>query len=194
MGMMDVVRRMVSRSDILVTVSEVPGNAAGVGLRCARCFLGQLRDTHLPRHPEQPASANANATTGYLAFLGGIAAEMRVDRAIAIARAARLPMKIAAKVDEADQVYFDGEIRHLPDQSGVAYVDKIATLSDRLARTVRPSDRSYGLRNAGSCLPEGSVPEVIDNGISEVIVGSMEEARDRQGDALVLNRAPAQTL
>ena len=44
--------------------------------------------------------------SGYLAFLGRISPEKRPDRAIAIARAAGLPLKIAAKVDSADKQYF----------------------------------------------------------------------------------------
>ena len=43
---------------------------------------------------------------GYLAFLGRISPEKRPDRAIEIARALGIPLKIAAKVDQADEVYF----------------------------------------------------------------------------------------
>jgi len=50
---------------------------------------------------------------GYLAFLGRISPEKRVDRAIAIALAVGLPLKIAAKVDRADADYFEREIRPL---------------------------------------------------------------------------------
>jgi glycosyltransferase involved in cell wall biosynthesis len=43
---------------------------------------------------------------GYLAFLGRISPEKRPDRAIAIAHAAGLPLRIAAKVDKVDETYF----------------------------------------------------------------------------------------
>ena len=58
----------------------------------------------------------------YLAFLGRISPEKRVDRAIEIAQRAGLPIKIAAKIDKADQAYFDAEIRHLFELPGVDYI------------------------------------------------------------------------
>src|SRR3546814_11177392 len=48
---------------------------------------------------------------GYLAFLGRISPEKRPDRAIAIAAGSGLPLKIAAKVDQADLAYWDATIR-----------------------------------------------------------------------------------
>src|SRR5207237_1321427 len=49
----------------------------------------------------------------YLAFLGRISVEKRVDRAIEIAGRAGMRLRIAAKVDRADQEYFEAEIKHL---------------------------------------------------------------------------------
>jgi glycosyltransferase involved in cell wall biosynthesis len=48
---------------------------------------------------------------GYLAFLGRICPEKRIDRAIAIAKRAGIELKIAAKVDAVDEEYFETEIR-----------------------------------------------------------------------------------
>jgi hypothetical protein len=48
-----------------------------------------------------------------------ISPEKRVDRAIAIARAVGLPLKIAAKVDRVDEAYFRSEIAPLLDQPGI---------------------------------------------------------------------------
>jgi glycosyltransferase involved in cell wall biosynthesis len=62
---------------------------------------------------------------GYLAFLGRICPEKRVDRAIAIAKRADIELKIAAKVDAADQEYFETEIRHLLDDPLVDFVGEI---------------------------------------------------------------------
>jgi glycosyltransferase involved in cell wall biosynthesis len=53
------------------------------------------------------------ARGGYLAFLGRILPEKRVDRAIKIASAIGLPLKIAAKVDRVDETYFKTEIEPL---------------------------------------------------------------------------------
>ena len=49
----------------------------------------------------------------YLAFLGRISPEKRVDRAIEIAKRVSMPLKIAAKVDRADRRYFKRDIEPL---------------------------------------------------------------------------------
>ena len=49
----------------------------------------------------------------------------RVDRAIAIARAVGLPLKIAAKVDRVDEEYFKAEIAPLLDQPGIEFIGEI---------------------------------------------------------------------
>jgi glycosyltransferase involved in cell wall biosynthesis len=54
--------------------------------------------------------------------LGRISPEKRVDRAIAIARALGLPLRIAAKVDRVDVAYFEREIKPLLDQPGISFV------------------------------------------------------------------------
>ena len=61
----------------------------------------------------------------YLAFLGRISPEKRPDRAIRIARAAGIPLKIAAKVDKIDEDYFRGEILPLIDGPGVEFIGEI---------------------------------------------------------------------
>src|SRR5438128_3884976 len=61
----------------------------------------------LPEHLLTPQPV----TPGYLAVLGRIAPEKGVDRAIRIAKRCGIPLKIAAKVDRADQDYFDQNIR-----------------------------------------------------------------------------------
>ena len=61
----------------------------------------------------------------YLAFLGRISPEKRPDRAIRIARAAGIPLKIAAKVDKVDEDYFRNDILPLIDGPGVEFVGQI---------------------------------------------------------------------
>jgi glycosyltransferase involved in cell wall biosynthesis len=68
------------------------------------------------------------ARGGYLAFLGRISPEKRVDRAITIARAVGLPLKIAAKVDRVDEAYFRSEIAPLLDQPGIEFIGEIDAL------------------------------------------------------------------
>ena len=61
----------------------------------------------------------------YLAFLGRIAPEKGVDRAIEIARRSGFPLRIAAKVDSADKDYFEAHILPLLDAPGVQFIGEI---------------------------------------------------------------------
>ena len=61
------------------------------------------------------------ARGGYLAFLGRISPEKRPDRAIAIANALRLPLRIAAKVDKVDEAYFREVITPLLGRADVEF-------------------------------------------------------------------------
>jgi glycosyltransferase involved in cell wall biosynthesis len=136
----------------------------------------------------------------YLAFLGRIAPEKRPDRAIAIARAAGIPLKIAAKVDRVDQEYFDTVIKPMLDGPGVEMIGEIgdaekpAFLSGAHALLL-PIDwpEPFGLVmiEAMACgtptiaFPAGSVPEIIDDGITGYIVkdeAAAVAAVDRLGE------------
>jgi glycosyltransferase involved in cell wall biosynthesis len=141
---------------------------------------------------------------GYLAFLGRISPEKRADRAIAIARAAGLPLKIAAKVDRVDERYFHAQIEPLLRQPGVEFIGEIddrhknAFLGEARA-LLFPIDwpEPFGLSmiEAMACgtpvlaFGHGAVPEVIDEGITGSIVHSLEEAISRLGRVLSLDRA-----
>src|ERR1044071_1682803 len=61
----------------------------------------------------------------YLAFLGRISPEKRPDRAIAIAKKAGLPLKIAAKVDAVDRDYFEKRIKPLLDDPLIEFIGEI---------------------------------------------------------------------
>jgi glycosyltransferase involved in cell wall biosynthesis len=133
----------------------------------------------------------AQASGGYLAFLGRISPEKRPDRAIAIARAHGIPLKIAAKVDRADSVYFKTQIEPLLDGGGVEFIGEINDhqktkfLGDARA-LLFPVDwpEPFGLSmiEAMACGTPvlafrcGSVPEVIEDGITGAIVETMDEA------------------
>lgn len=127
----------------------------------------------------------------YLVFLGRISPEKRVDRAIAIARRAGLPLKIAAKIDRADREYFAAQIAPLLAAPEVEYLGEI----DERAKTqllggavalIFPIDwpEPFGLAmiEAMACgtpviaFARGAVPEVVDPGITGYIVTSIEEA------------------
>ena len=144
----------------------------------------------------------------YLAFLGRISPEKRPDRAIEIAKRAGIPLKIAAKVDKADQDYFDQVIRPLLDDPLIDFVgeiderEKSAFLGNALA-LLFPIDwpEPFGLvaiesMSAGTPVigwRNGSVPEMIDDGVTGAIVDSVDEAvaavRDIEGMSRALVRS-----
>jgi glycosyltransferase involved in cell wall biosynthesis len=135
--------------------------------------------------------ASTDAAGGYLAFLGRISPEKRPDRAIAIARAAGLPLRIAAKVDAADAAYFRDQIAPLLEDPLVEFIgeigdaDKSRFLGNAIA-LLFPIDwpEPFGLVmiEAMACGTPvvawncGSVPEVVDDGITGRVVGSLDEA------------------
>lgn len=140
---------------------------------------------------------------GYLAFLGRISPEKRLDRAIAIARAAGLPLKVAAKIDRADEAYFRSEIAPLLTQSGVEFVGEIndqqkARFLGNARGLLFPIDwpEPFGLVmiEAMACgtpvlaFNQGSVPEVVDHGVSGFIVDSVDQAIRCVRPLLALNR------
>jgi glycosyltransferase involved in cell wall biosynthesis len=127
----------------------------------------------------------------YLAFLGRIAPEKRVDRAIAIAIACGQRLRIAAKVDPADRGYFEREIRHLLDHPLIEFIGEIAEhqKSDFIggaSALLFPIDwpEPFGLVmiEALACgvpvvaFRGGSVPEVITDGVTGYIVDTVEQA------------------
>ncbi|PYF04364.1 glycosyltransferase involved in cell wall biosynthesis [Rhodopseudomonas faecalis] len=137
---------------------------------------------HLTPQPIRPS---------YLAVLGRIAPEKGVDRAIRIALQAGWPLKIAAKVDRAGQDYFAQIIKPLLADPLIEYLgeiadsDKAAFLSGATALLL-PIDwpEPFGLVmiEAMACgtpvvaYRRGSVPEIIDDGISGFIVEDEAQA------------------
>jgi glycosyltransferase involved in cell wall biosynthesis len=127
----------------------------------------------------------------YVAFLGRISPEKRADRAIRIARAAGIPLKIAAKVDKVDEDYFRNDILPLIDSPGVEFIGEInerekAKFLGEAAALLFPVDwpEPFGLVmiEAMACGTPvlafrcGSVPEVIDDGVTGKVVDSEDEA------------------
>ncbi len=130
---------------------------------------------------------------GYLAVLGRMAPEKAVDRAIHIARRAGMPLKIAAKVDPVDRQYFEHEIRPLLELPGIDYIGEIsdAEKSEFLSGAIgllMPIDwpEPFGLVmiEAMACgtpvlaYPGGSVPEIVEDGLTGFIVNNESEAVD----------------
>ena len=127
----------------------------------------------------------------YFAFVGRISPEKRCDRAIEIAKGCGIPLRIAAKVDPADRAYFESTIEPLLDDPLVTFVgeigegDKNEFIGNALA-LLMPIDwpEPFGLVmiEAMACgtpviaYAHGSVPEVIDNGVTGYVVRNQEQA------------------
>lgn len=142
-------------------------------------------------------------THDYLGVLGRIAPEKGVDRAIKIAIRCGIPLKIAAKVDRADQDYYDEIIRPLLDHPLIEYIGEIGDheKSDFLSGAIGllvPIDwpEPFGLVmiEAMACgtpviaYNRGSVQEIIDEGLTGFIVEDETSAVSAVGRLSQLDR------
>ena len=140
---------------------------------------------------------------GYLAFLGRISPEKSVDRAIRIAERCGLPIKIAAKVDRADRDYFEEQIRPLMSLPFVEYLGEINDaqkpefLSGAIALLVSidwPEPFGLVMIEAMACgtpviaFNRGSVPEIVEDGLTGFIVEDETSAVGAVGQLSTLSR------
>ena len=142
--------------------------------------------------PKSLLPFEGNPTGGYLAFLGRISPEKRPDRAIEIAGRAGLPLKIAAKVDVVDRAYWDETVAPLvAKHPNVEFLGEINDVqkADYLGNAralLFPIDwpEPFGLVSieAMACgtpviaFRAGSVPEIVDHGITGFVVRNVDEA------------------
>ncbi|HVC55757.1 MAG TPA: glycosyltransferase family 4 protein [Stellaceae bacterium] len=140
---------------------------------------------------------------GYLSFLGRISPEKAPDRAIEIARRAGLALRIAAKVDPVDQEYYESKIAPLLKDPSIDFIgeigeaDKGEFLGGALA-LLFPIDwpEPFGMvlieamANGTPVIAfgRGSVPEIIDDGVTGFIVDDIESAVAAVPLALRLDR------
>ena len=140
----------------------------------------------------------------YFAFLGRISPEKGIERAIRIANGCGVKLKVAAKVDNADRVYFDTDVAPLLSQGNIEFIGEIndaqkpAFLSGARALLV-PIDweEPFGLVmiEAMACgcpviaFRRGSVPEVIEDGLTGFIVDDVAGAVAALGQLHRLDRA-----
>ena len=178
--------------------SEMPLVSISTAQRRPLAFANWIATVHhgLEREvcPFNPAPRG-----GYFAFLGRVSPEKGLDRAIEITRRARVRLRIAAKVDPADEEYFQREIVPLLGLPGVEFVGEVneaqkpAFLGNATA-LLFPIDwpEPFGLAmiEAMSCgtpvvaWEQGSVPELVDAGRTGLIVNSVDAA------VAALERAP----
>jgi glycosyltransferase involved in cell wall biosynthesis len=154
----------------------------------------------IPAELHQPV---LNPTGGYVAFLGRIAPEKRLDRAIAIARAVNMPIRIAAKIDRVDEDYFRSQIAPLLDAPGVEFLGEInerqkSAFLGQAQALLFPIDwpEPFGLVmiEAMACgvpvlaFNRGSVREVIEEGVTGAIVDTVEQAIEALPKVMALDR------
>ena len=153
--------------------------------------------------------AGAAPTGDYLAFLGRVSPEKRVDRAIAIARRVGMPLKIAAKVDPGDKAYYEREIEPLLHGGDVEFIGEI---NDRQkpeflgnARALLfpidwPEPFGIVMIEAMACgtpvvaWNRGSVPEVLEDGVTGRIVDNEDDAVKAVRDVLAYDRAAVRAV
>jgi glycosyltransferase involved in cell wall biosynthesis len=127
----------------------------------------------------------------YFVFIGRISPEKRVDRAIDIAEQCGVPLYIAAKIDTADQAYFNECIQPRLQNPLVSFLGEI---NDHEKRNLLGSAKAllflidwpepFGLVmiESFSCgtpviaYRHGSVPEIMEDGVTGFVVNSQEEA------------------
>lgn len=135
---------------------------------------------------------NPHAQNGkYLAFLGRVSPEKGLDQAIEIAKRAGMELKIAAKVDRADQEYFETVIRPLLNHPLIDFIGEIGheTKSDFLGNAYAllfpinwPEPFGLVMIEAMGCgtpviaYPHGSVPEVMEDGVTGFVVPHLDQA------------------
>lgn len=128
---------------------------------------------------------------GYFAFLGRTSPEKGLDRAIEIANTLRHPLRVAAKVDQADRHYFEQVITPLLDSP---YVEFIGEINDQQKSEFLGNAKAllfpinwpepFGLTmiEAMACgtpvvaFTNGSVPEVLTHGETGLLVDNMKDA------------------
>ena len=145
----------------------------------------------------------APKSDGYLAFLGRISPEKRPDRAIEIALKLGKKLKIAAKVDAADKIYFETKIKPLLDNPLIEFIGEIGDHqksaflggADALLFPIDwPEPFGLVMIEAMACgtpviaFKCGSTVEVIEDGATGFLVDTMEQAVEAAGRAHLLDR------
>ncbi len=130
-------------------------------------------------------------SNGYLAFLGRTSPEKGLDQAIEIAKRTGMPLKVGAKIDGADAEYFESCLKPLMANGDVEFLGEIGFPEKNellggaaalLFPIVWPEPFGIVMIEAMACgtpiiaYSQGSVPEVVDNGVTGYVVSDLEAA------------------
>jgi glycosyltransferase involved in cell wall biosynthesis len=158
----------------------------------------------MPADLLRPVAGSLHRTGDYLAFLGRISPEKGIETAIRIAARAGLVLKVAAKVGAEDQEYYDKVVSPLLAGGSVEFIGEIddsqkpAFLSGARALLFPiawPEPFGLVMIEAMACgcpviaFPQGSVPEVIEDGLTGFIVADEDSALDALARIGTLDRA-----
>src|SRR5579864_8131059 len=139
----------------------------------------------------------------YLAFIGRTSPEKGLDRAIQAAIRADMPIRIAAKIDKVDKEYFEATIKPLLDHPLVEFVGEIAEREKQeflggayafIFLIDWPEPFGLAMIESLACgtpviaSRRGSVPELIDHGVTGFVVDSVDEAVEAIPKVAQLNR------
>ena len=139
----------------------------------------------------------------YFAFVGRICPEKNVEGAIAIARRTGVPLRIAAKVDPVDVDFYESVIKPLIDGRHVEYLGELGDVDkDELLGSARallfpvdwPEPFGLAMTEAMACgtpvlaLRRGSVPEVVEDGVTGFVRDSEEDLADVADEVTTLSR------
>ena len=153
--------------------------------------------------PEAVCPFNPAPRGNYLAFLGRMSPEKGIERAIEIARRARFPLRIAAKVDRTEEDYWRSRVAPLLSDPLIRFLGEVneaqkPAFLGNAAALLFPIDwpEPFGLAmiEAMSCgtpviaWPHGSVPEIVEHGVTGLVVDSIEAAVAAVRDAERLDR------
>jgi glycosyltransferase involved in cell wall biosynthesis len=153
--------------------------------------------------PQNLHEASYRPNGGYLAFVGRISPEKGPVDAICIARSLGIPLKIAAKVGKLDESYFREVVQPMLSLEGVDFIgeinerDKGPFLRDAIALLFPicwPEPFGLVMIEAMACgtpvlaYRAGAVPEVIDEGITGMIVDNIDQARIASVQVAALDR------
>jgi glycosyltransferase involved in cell wall biosynthesis len=191
-GLDQLYRRFIDHP--LVSISNSQRDPLPHANWCGTVHHGLPRDLY--RYRAQPDD--------YFSFVGRVSPEKRVDRAIEIAIGCNVPLKIAAKVDNADRAYFDERIKPLLSHPLIEFLGEMgeAQKGDFIGRSralLFPIDwpEPFGLVaiEALACgtpvvsYPCGSVPEILRDGFDSRIVHDQQQAIEAARDIDRIARA-----
>ena len=194
-------------ADVYRLFPEVPMVSISDNQRRPLPDLGWIRTVHhgMPAAKLRPTTlAPKTGDDAYFAFLGRISPEKGIESAIRIATAVGVKLKVAAKVDLADKVYFENSVRPLLGNDNVEFIGEIndAQKPEFLSNAqalLFPIDwpEPFGLVmiEAMACgcpviaRNRGSVPEVMEDGVTGFVIENDDEAIAALGSLNTLDRA-----